>query len=123
MKLNRSQKLLVTTEARVLKILREAKGMTMQEAANAIGKSKPYIAHIEGGRMDITKGDNLIQLLNIYGMTNPRSFEVRVRDFEVKARSPVEKLGELAHRLPEDRVVILLKLAQALAEGRAIVAF
>ena len=51
MTLERSQKLVITTEARVFKAIRESKGMTMQQAANVIGKSKPYIAHIEGGRM------------------------------------------------------------------------
>lgn len=40
MTVERSQKLLITNEARVLKALREARGMSMREAAKAIGPSR-----------------------------------------------------------------------------------
>lgn len=123
MKLNRSQKLLVTTEARVLKILREAKGMTMQQAADAIGKSKPYIAHIEGGRMAVPRGDKLMRLLNAYGITNPRSFEARVRDYAEVPQTYREQLQDFVKILPNDRIDILLRLAKALAEGKVLIIF
>lgn len=95
MKVERSQKLLITTEARVLKQTREAKGMIMQQAATAIGKSKPYIAHTEGGRMDVPE----------------------------EQVTPRAELVELAGRLPEEKVHVLLGLAKALAEGRAVISF
>ncbi|MBC7531757.1 MAG: helix-turn-helix transcriptional regulator [Oligoflexus sp.] len=53
--------------------------MTMQQAATAIGKSKPYIAHIEGGRMGIPKGE---KLLSAYGISTYKSFYDRVRNFK-----------------------------------------
>jgi transcriptional regulator with XRE-family HTH domain len=109
-------------EARVLKQIREAKGMTMQQAANAIGKSKPYIAHIEGGRMDVPKEEKLVKLLSAYGITTYKSFYDRVRNFKERT-TPREELAELAGRLPEEKVQVLLGLAKALAEGRAVVSF
>lgn len=122
MKVERSQKLLITTEARVLKQLREAKGLTMQQAANAIGKSKPYIAHIEGGRMDVPKEDKLMAILAAYGVTTYKSFYDRVRNFRERT-TPRDELVELAGRLPDEKVGVLLGLAKALAEGRAIISF
>ena len=122
MTLERSQKLLITTEARVLKQIRESKGMTMMQAAQSIGMSKPYIAHIEGGRMDLPKGDKLLKLLGAYGITTHKSFYDRVRNFKERV-TPRDELQDLASRLPDEKVEVLLGLAKALAEGRAIVSF
>lgn len=122
MTLERSQKLVITIEARVLKQLREARGMTMQQAATAIGKSKPYIAHIEGGRLDVPKGDRLTAILNAYGIATFKSFYDRVRNFRERT-TPRDDLIALAGRLPDEKVQLLLGLAKALAEGRAIVSF
>lgn len=118
----RSQRLVITTEARVLKQLRQAKGMTMLQAAKAIGKSKPYIAHIEGGRMDVPKGDKLKTILAAYGITTHKSFYDRIRNFKERV-TPREELQDLATRLPDEKIQVLLGLAKALAEGRAIVSF
>ena len=82
MKVERSQKLLITSEARALKQLRKANGLTMTQAATGIGKSKPYIAHIESGRMNIPPRDKLIRLLAVYGITTYQSFYNRVRNFK-----------------------------------------
>ena len=122
MTMERSQKLLITTEARVLKQVRESKGLTMQQAANAIGKSKPYIAHIEGGRMAVPKEEKLLKMLRAYGITSHKSFYDRVRNFKERT-TPRDELQDLAGRLPDDKVEVLLGLAKALAEGRAVVSF
>lgn len=122
MTLERSQKLVVTVEARVLKQIRESKGMTMQQAATAIGKSKPYIAHIEGGRLDVPKGDKLMKILGAYGVSNYKAYYDRIRNFKERV-TPRDELMELAGRLPEEKVQVLLGLAKALAEGRVVVSF
>ncbi len=122
MTVERSQKLLITTEARVLKQLREAKGMTMQQAADVIGKSKPYIAHIEGGRLDVPKGDKLMKVLAAYGVSSYKAFYDRVRNFNERV-TPRDELLDLAARLPNEKVTVLLGLAKALAEGRVVVSF
>lgn len=122
MTVERSQRLVITLEARVLKQIREAKGMSMQQAATAIGMSKPYIAHIEGGRMDVPKEEKLMKLLSAYGISNYKSFYDRVRNFKERT-TPKDELVELASRLPEEKIQVLLGLAKALAEGRAIISY
>ncbi len=106
----------------MLKQLRQAKGMTRKQAATVIGKSKPYIAHIEGGRMDVPKGEKLMAILAAYGITTHKSFCDRVRNFKERV-TPGEELQDLAARLPEEKVEVPLGLAKALAEGRAIVSY
>jgi transcriptional regulator with XRE-family HTH domain len=122
MSLERSQKLLVTVEARALKQIREAKGLSMKQAALAIGMSKPYIAHIEGGRMAVPKEEKLLKLLRAYGIFTHKSFYDRVRNFKERV-TPRDERQDLASRLPDEKIQLLLGLAKALAEGRAVVSF
>ena len=71
--------------------------------------------------MNIPPRDKLMQLLAVYGITTYQSFYDRVLNFK-EHLTPRDELSELAGRLPDDKVQVLLGLAQALAEGRAIVA-
>jgi transcriptional regulator with XRE-family HTH domain len=122
MSLERSQKLLVTVEAKVLKQIRLSRGLSMKQAALAIGMSKPYIAHIEGGRMAVPKEDKLLRLLRAYGIATHKSFYDRVRNFKERV-TPRDELQDLASRLSDEKIQVLLGLAKALAEGRAIVTY
>ena len=51
-----------------------------------------------------------------------KAFYDRVRNFKERV-TPREELQDLATRLPEEKVQVLLGLAKALADGRAIVSF
>lgn len=72
--------------------------------------------------MDVPKGDKLMAILVAYGITTHKSFYDRVRNFKERV-TPKDEPAELAGRLPEEKVRVLLGLAKALAEGRAIVSF
>lgn len=117
----RSKKIIMTNEARVLKRLREERGLSLREAAKRLGKNHATIAHIEGGRMDVPTGDRLMELLTIYGIDDYRSFYHRVRNFKDR-QTPQDELREIIERLGPDRLTIALEILRQVAEGRRIVA-
>jgi transcriptional regulator with XRE-family HTH domain len=117
----RSKKVIITNQARALKRLREERGLSLREVAKRLGKNHTTIAHIEGGRMDVPKGDRLMELLAVYGVDNYRAFYDKVRNYSEKI-DPKDELRELIDRLSPDRVGIALEILKQVAEGRRIVA-
>ena len=57
-----------------LRRLREARGITAQEAARAIRGSESKISRIELGRTSVRKID-IVDLLSLYGITDPAEHE------------------------------------------------
>jgi transcriptional regulator with XRE-family HTH domain len=68
MKLKRSQQKIVTRDARILRHLRLSKKLSLNKAGHAVGISGSAIAHIEQGRMDISRA-RLETLVRAYGYT------------------------------------------------------
>lgn len=117
----RSKKVIMTDEARVLKRLREEAGLSLREVGKRLGKNHATIAHIEGGRMDVPTGERLMQLLAVYGVNEHKGFYDRVRNFAFK-KSPKDELHELIGRMSSERIPIALEILKQVAEGRRIVA-
>lgn len=117
----RSKMVVLTDEARVLRKLREEAGLSLREVGKRLGKNHTTIVHIETGRMDIPKGERLMELLRLYGMENHRAFHERVRNFHGRPTARQE-LKELADRLSDDRLEIVLRVAKRIAEGKAVIA-
>ena len=117
----RSKKVLMTNEARVLKRLRKERGLSLREVAQKLGKSHSTIANIEGGRMDVPKGERLMELLTVYGIDNYRAFYHKVRNYSEQA-DPRNELRELIERLDPERVQIALEILKQVAGGRRIIA-
>ncbi len=63
----RSSRIILTTEALVLKQMRLALGLSMKKAGALMGKPDSYIAHLETDRMDLPRGEKLDRLLMTYG--------------------------------------------------------
>jgi transcriptional regulator with XRE-family HTH domain len=117
----RAKKVIMTDEARVLKELRLAAGLGMREAARHWGRSHTLLAQLETGRLDIPKGERLERLLEIYGVSGYKSFYDRVRNYKGKL-TPGERLLEIVEKLDADKVELILKVAERIAEGKAILA-
>lgn len=117
----RSKKVIMTNEARMLKRLREERGLSLREVGKRLGKNHATIAHIEGGRMDPPKGDRLMELLAVYGVTDYRSFYHRVRTF-TERQTPQDELREIIERIGPERISIAIEILKQVAEGRRIVA-
>ena len=109
----RSNRIIMTNEARVLKELRLASGLSMRKAGSLIGKSDSYIAHIETGRIDVPTRDKLEKLLEIYGGMKPKSFYERVRKFKARI-TPRDELVELLHRGSDHQLMTLLTVAKGI---------
>jgi len=103
----------MTNEARVLKELRHAQGLSMAKAGALIGKSDSYIAHLETRRMDMPTGAKLKMLLDIYGTMKPKSFYERVRKYQVK-RTSRDELEDLLRRGSDEQIGTLLAVAKGI---------
>lgn len=109
----RSQKIIVTNEARVLRALRLEHGLSMKKAAALAGVSDSLIAHIETGRMNPPKALTLERLLQVYGGIKERSFFERVRTFQAKP-TPREELSELLGRANATQVTTILQIVRGI---------
>lgn len=109
----RSQKIILTNEARVLRALRSEHGLSMKRAGELVGVSDSTIAHIETGRMNPPKGEALARFLKIYGGIKEKRFYERVRGFERKLTAH-EELNELLKRATDKQAQILLQVAKGL---------
>lgn len=116
MKRSRSAKVAITNEARVLRQMREAHGLSMRKAGELIGLSDSYISQIENGRMDIPTGHKLQRLLDAYGGIKIKSFQERVRSFR-QAVSPRDELADLVGRLSDAQILTILAVVKGLLNG------
>jgi len=68
MKLKRSQEKRITQEARILRHMRYSKKISLNQAGRLVHISSSAIAHIEQGRMDLSKA-RIRTLVEAYGYT------------------------------------------------------
>nr|BFD68757.1 hypothetical protein HAGR004_37790 [Bdellovibrio sp. HAGR004] len=109
----RSNRIILTNEARVLRDLRISNNLSMKKAGDLIGKSDSYIAHIETGRMDIPEGQKLDTLLAIYGGIKQKSFYERVRKYQ-KVITEKDELLQLIDITSEQQISRLLDFLKAI---------
>lgn len=70
----RSQEKRITKEAEVIRYMRLAKKLSLNQAGKAVGISGSAIAHMEQGRMDIS-GARLRTLIAAFGFTDEQFLE------------------------------------------------
>lgn len=109
----RTSRIIMTNEARVLREMRKAAGLSMRQAGSLLGYTDSYISHIENGRVDIPKGTRLEKFLTIYGGTKQKSFYERVRRYQESVK-PIDQLKQIIETLPEDKLRILLQIANSI---------
>lgn len=108
----RSDRILMTPAARLLKLLRNESGLSMIKAAAIIGVSDSYIAHVETGRMDVPRGEKLKRLIHAYGVRSTTYFG-RLSHF-VEKPNPRTALSELVSRMRDKEVETVLAVARGL---------
>ena len=105
---NRSHKVIMSDEARVLKELRMSckrddglpkKGYSMREAGDRLGWSNSYISHIENGRTDIPEKAPLLRILDLYRCTYKYFLDKVVRSKKERKDDPYKTATELISRL------------------------
>ncbi len=112
----RSQKIIMTNEARVLKQMRQERKLSMRDAAQLAGISVSTVAHVENGRMNAPKGKSLARFLNAYGGMKEKSFYQRVREFKEKT-TPRDELIALLERAKDDQIKTVIQITRGLMVG------
>lgn len=108
----RSDRIVMTPAARLLKQLRHERGLSMIKAAALIGVSDSYIAHVETGRMDVPKGEKLKRLIHAYGVRSTSYYE-RLNNFSLR-HDPRQELDELLKRMRDKEIETVLAVARGI---------
>ncbi len=108
----RTEKVVISSEARVLRQMRIAKGLSMRAAGALVNRSDSFISQIENGRMEVPKGDMLETLVTAYGPIKVASFKERARLFK-ESYSPKDEALSLLEKLPEEQVRVAVAFLQA----------
>ena len=107
----RSYKRIITKEVRVLKILRQMKNLSQDQASADCGYSRPSIGHIENGR--ITLDQNRIQhILQSYGFSMSE-FDRLMREEILRDEIIKEAIAKM-NCLPEEKLKIVSSLLKSL---------
>lgn len=110
----RSSKVVLSSGAKVLKSLRQKHGMSMRLAGQKLGYSDSYISQIENGREDCPTGERLDKFLKLYGGITEKYFKQLCKDWKDET-SDIDKLIDVANRLPATKIKTLLTLAEQMA--------
>jgi len=111
----RTNRVIMTDEARVLRELRQERSHSMRSLGAAMGKSDSYVSQIENGRMDPPKEEALELYLSAVGGINSKSFYERVRRYRTdRSHTDRDELLEVAKRATEIQVRQILLLAKTI---------
>ncbi len=116
-KMGRTSKVILSSEAKVLKRLRLRHGLSMRKAGDRLGYSDSYVSQIENGRENIPTGERLMKFLNVYGGITEKYFKQLCKEWKDEANE-MDMLVELAKKLPLAKLRTLLTLAGQMAEGK-----
>ena len=110
-KYRRTSEIKISNEARLLRKIRLDRGISIREASRRLGKSESYLRHVENGRLDVPKKDELKKILSVY--------QVSFRQFNLRNKSEVEldpyiELKQLIQEIPVDKVPIVLSVVRSL---------
>ncbi len=107
----RSYRRIITKEVRVLRILRQMKNLSQDQASSVCGYSRPSIGHIENGR--ITLDQNRIEhIVESYG--HPMSEFDRLMREEIIRDEILAEAFDKIRCLPEDKLKIVSSLLKTL---------
>jgi len=97
----------ITKEVRVLKVLRQMKNLTQDQASAVCGYSRPSIGHIENGRIELSL-DRIQHIVSNYG------FEMcefhRLMNEEILRDEILERSIQKLMNLPEEKLKIVSNL-------------
>jgi transcriptional regulator with XRE-family HTH domain len=106
----RSYRRIITKEVRVLRILRQMKNLSQDQASSVCGYSRPSIGHIENGR--ITLDHNRIEhIVESYG--HPMSEFERLMKEEFIRDEVIKLCLDKLIQLPEDKLKLVSSLIQS----------
>ena len=110
----RTNQVIMSNEARVLRQMRLKKGLSMRAAGALIGRSDSYISQIENGRLPIPKPPMLHRILVAYGDgIKQKSFSERARNL-VHQRTLEDDICDLVSRMSPSQKKMLLSVSKGI---------
>ncbi len=106
----RSYRRNITKEVKVLRILRQMKNLSQDQASSVCGYSRPSIGHIENGRIELDQ-DRIRNVVECYG--HPISAFERLMKEELIRDEVYKNILEKMKNLSEEK----LKLVNSLVDG------
>ena len=115
MKIKRSYEKRLTREAEVLRYMRMAKKISMNQAAKSLGISSSAIAHIEQGRMGISRV-RIASMLSTYGYSENEFLEyIDGKSLPIQYR---EACIDLIAHLSETQLIAVLPVLKAISAAK-----
>jgi transcriptional regulator with XRE-family HTH domain len=108
----RSYRRIITKEVRVLKILRQMKNLTQDQASAVCGYSRPSIGHIENGRIELHP-DRIRYIVSSYGY-NIGEFDRLMRE-EILRNEIIENCFKKMIGLSEEKLKLIEKMLENIA--------
>ena len=116
MKKQRSARVVMTDEARVMRDLRIRESLSMKAAGKLIGVSDSYISHIENGRVEIPTSHSLLRFLKAYGRVTPKYFGELVREKRQEV-TDLDIINDLLERLKPHQIKAVRAFIEQLMQG------
>lgn len=114
----RTDRVYVTPEAKVLKKLREKHGYSMKKAGEALGFSDSYISQIENGRTNLPKGEKLFKFLELYGDIKPKYFYQLCKEWKDET-SDADYIAEVVYKLKASQLKLVRSMVDEMLRGKA----
>jgi transcriptional regulator with XRE-family HTH domain len=89
----------------------------MRKAGARLNYSDSYISQIENGRENVPTGERLMKFLNLYGEITEKYFKQLCKEWRDEG-DEMDKLVELAKKLPAPKLKTLIALAEQMAAGQ-----
>lgn len=106
----RSYQRIITKEVRVLKILRQMKNLTQDQASAVCGYSRPSIGHIENGRITLSH-ERIHHIVESYGCSL-NEFNNLMKE-EIVRNELIDSVLNKLKSLPEDKLKLVSSLMQS----------
>lgn len=108
-KYRRTSEVRLTNEARILRMIREERGLSIRQVAKELGYSETYLRHIEKGRLDIPSEAFTRRTLSFYNVT--------LRQFKKRASGVLEidkrdECMSIINRINDHSLDIVWKILQ-----------
>lgn len=112
--MSRSDKVVLSVEARILKRLREKHGLSMRKSGQLLGYSDSYISQIENGREKIPTGERLLRFLAVYGDITEKYFKQLCKDYE-EDQTDAMVIHDLLPKLKPEQIKVIKTLCTSFA--------
>ena len=107
----RSYRRIITKEVRVLRILRQMKNLSQDQASSVCGYARPSIGHIENGRITLDQ-NRIAHIVESYG--HPMSEFDRLMREEIIRDEILDEAFDKIRCLPEEKLKIVSSLLKTL---------